>query len=306
MKFLFFLFFLFSSLSCGSCYTKPLKIVATIPPLASLVKSLVGDAGEVRLLLESEGSPHSYYMKPSDLLTVESADIILWIGPELESFLVPILEKVDKKSVKVFSALSVKDLVTYGYRCVSDGHHAQCHHHHGDLDPHIWLDPYNMILVAEALKESLIHQFPSLKNILEENFKELKTKLANLDQKVKNILRNSSSQSFFVIHDALQYLEESANLKPSLPMSTHPESGLTIRRLRTLKKIVRLEKVRCLFGDKAYDPELLAKFARKLNLSYKILDVLGYRDYDTPLDYEDMMTSLVLNMSSCLTAARKP
>jgi zinc transport system substrate-binding protein len=139
-----------------------------------------------------------------------------------------------------------------------------------------------------------------MKSRLNANYTLLQKKLERLNEDLNTILKKAPSSSFFVIHDALQYIEKRYGITRALQMNTTPEKGLTLRRLRVLKKLKRERDVKCLFGDSAYDPALLKKFARKLGVSYQMLDVLGYGPDHQPLAYEKMMRLLAGNIKTCL------
>lgn len=66
---------------------KPLKIVTSIRPLALLAQELVGSEDEVIQLLTADRSPHHYQLTVSDRQKMEQAELIVWVGPELETFL---------------------------------------------------------------------------------------------------------------------------------------------------------------------------------------------------------------------------
>lgn len=63
------------------------RIVATILPIHSIVAALAGDAYEVELLVPASASPHGYSMRPSEARRLQNADMVVWVGPDLETFL---------------------------------------------------------------------------------------------------------------------------------------------------------------------------------------------------------------------------
>lgn len=63
------------------------SVVASIKPVHSLVAGVMGDTGTPHLLVRGAGSPHTYALRPSDAAALESASIVFWVGPEMETFL---------------------------------------------------------------------------------------------------------------------------------------------------------------------------------------------------------------------------
>jgi len=91
------------------------KVVASIKPIHSLVAAVMEGVGEPGLIVEGAGSPHAYALKPSQAQMLESANVIFWIGHELEAFLEKPLETVgaNAKSIELIDA---HDLVKLGFR----------------------------------------------------------------------------------------------------------------------------------------------------------------------------------------------
>lgn len=287
----------FLSISQGkAASSSSLKIIATIPPLASIAKDLLGKAADVTLLLEKDVSPHSYYLRPSEVRLLKGADLILWVGPGMETFLTPLFQKGELKNL---SMIESEGLRLYPYAC-EHSNDSHCFHHHDGIDPHVWLDVKNMILFLTALKKRIEAGYPTLSIDLERRYLALRGQLETLDKATQETLKNVPF-SFFVAHDALQYLEKSYGLKRSLPLSLTPENGVSLKRLRELRQTTKNKEIKCLFADKFYDPDLLKKFADKLGLSYQVLDVLGYNEFGDPLPYEMTLSTLAKTIRDCLT-----
>jgi zinc transport system substrate-binding protein len=68
------------------------QVVATIKPVHSLVASVMEGVGTPHLLVQGGGSPHAYALKPSDARLLEDAELVFWVGEDLESFLEKPLE----------------------------------------------------------------------------------------------------------------------------------------------------------------------------------------------------------------------
>ncbi|WP_416898340.1 MAG: zinc ABC transporter substrate-binding protein [Minwuia sp.] len=75
------------SLSFTAAKSETPKVVASIQPVHSIVASVMAGVGEPHLLLKPGTSPHSYAMKPSDAAALNGADLVVWVGPAIETFL---------------------------------------------------------------------------------------------------------------------------------------------------------------------------------------------------------------------------
>jgi zinc transport system substrate-binding protein len=91
------------------------KVVASIKPIHSLVAAVMEGVGEPGLIIEGAGSPHTYALRPSQAQMLEQANVVFWVGHELEAFLEKQLETVgaNAKSVELIDA---HNLVKLGFR----------------------------------------------------------------------------------------------------------------------------------------------------------------------------------------------
>ncbi len=80
------------SLGTAAAQTSPPQVVASIGPVHSLVAGVMGEVGEPQLLIKGAASPHSYSLKPSDAEALRRADLVFWVGEDLETFLEKPLE----------------------------------------------------------------------------------------------------------------------------------------------------------------------------------------------------------------------
>jgi zinc transport system substrate-binding protein len=64
-----------------------IKVVTTIKPLHSLVSSVMDGVSEPSLIIEGTNNPHTFVFKPSHAKLLEEADMVFWIGEDLEAFM---------------------------------------------------------------------------------------------------------------------------------------------------------------------------------------------------------------------------
>ena len=74
-------------------------VVVTIKPLYSLVAQLTEGIETPVLLMKQMQSPHHYTMRPSERRLLENAGIIVWLGPQLESYLGKIIQQKNPESI---------------------------------------------------------------------------------------------------------------------------------------------------------------------------------------------------------------
>lgn len=107
------------------------SVVTSIKPVHSLVAAVMKGVGEPKLLVDGASSPHGYQMKPSQAGELQNADVVFWVGPELESFLVKPVETIagSAQSVALIDAAGVTKLEPREGGTFE--HHD--HHHEGEV-----------------------------------------------------------------------------------------------------------------------------------------------------------------------------
>ena len=130
-----------SILSYVSFANAETKVIASIKPLHSLVSYVMDGVGKPGILVDGSSSPHTFQLKPSHAEMLQEADIVFWIGEDLESFLESPLESIATNSKHI--ALMESDeieLLKFREKNIFEDHddhdehddHADGHGDHGD------------------------------------------------------------------------------------------------------------------------------------------------------------------------------
>ena len=110
------------------------NVVTSLKPIHSLVSAVMEGVGEPTLIVEGAGSPHAYALKPSQAQSLESADVVFWVGDELEAFLEKPLQTI-AANAKSVALIDAHDLIKLKFRdggAFDDhGHEEKGHDDHG-------------------------------------------------------------------------------------------------------------------------------------------------------------------------------
>ena len=110
------------------------KVVTTIKPLHSLVSGVMDGVSNPTLIIEGSNNPHNFSLKPSHAKMLEEADIVFWIGEDLESFMEKPLSSLAKDAVKIsFMDLPSIEKLKFREKNIFDDHDD---HGHDDHDGH--------------------------------------------------------------------------------------------------------------------------------------------------------------------------
>lgn len=120
-------------------------VVASVEPLAMVLREIYGDHARVVTLLAPNQSPHHPMLSPQQVLTLRQADLLVWLGPEADPAVAPLVAARHGLSL----ALTALPGVAVRRNDVDEHGHPQP----GAVDPHLWLNPDNMIALAKAVGE---------------------------------------------------------------------------------------------------------------------------------------------------------
>lgn len=91
------------------------SVVASIKPIHSLLAGVMGGTGRPILLVPGGASPHTFSLRPSDARALEDADIVVWVGEDLESFLVQPLDALASDAY-ILELSRAEGIMLHGFR----------------------------------------------------------------------------------------------------------------------------------------------------------------------------------------------
>ena len=325
-----FILTIISFLSLFSSVNAEIKVVASIKPIHSLASYLMDGIAKPDLIVDGYSSPHGFALKPSHAKMLQNADIIFWVGEDLENFLVKPLNSIAKKAEKI-ELMEIKGLEKLKFRERNifdgheghdeyghdedghkeddhdehghdeDGHKEDDHdehghdehegHAHGEYDPHIWLDPENAKVILNEMVEHLIENDEKNASTYKKNLKKAQKDLDKLLKKVKSDL-NKDFKSI-VFHDAYQYFEKrfDVNVLGAFTVNTDVMPGA--EQLAEIREIIEHDKVSCIFSEPQFNPDIINAVAKDMDIQTGVLDPLG-----ATLDPgKDLYFDLIKNMS---------
>jgi len=268
-------------------------VVTTISPLYSLLSALTKGVVEVKLLIPPKASPHAFQLRPGVIKALNAADVVVWIGPTMETTLASLMKKQSYQS-KILTVLEMPGITSYGKRCHS------CGHDEDHNDPHVWLDVNNAKVIVMAVQRRLIEKFPALKVALTANGKRLIQRLDDLDQELAHRFKGLSNVPFAVFHDGYQYFEKAYKLSQPVVLHLIPghHSFLSVKKRQALLETLRNKKVQCIFTEPQFSKDLPKRLAQELGMRMIEIDPLG----DISTSYVVMMQKLGHTLSKCLQA----
>ena len=277
-------------------------VVASIKPVHALVAGVMQGVGEPLLLVPGGASPHEHSLKPSDARTLSAAQVVFWIGPELESFLVkPLANAPTARSMALLDAPGVTILP------LRAGGAWEAHDHDHDPAPtasrdvHLWLDPVNAAAMVRQMVAVLGAADPARQAEYARNGAALIERLDRLNQQLASALAPVREQPYLVFHDAYQYFERRYGLNAVGSVVLKPEQRPGAKRVADIQARVRERKVRCVFSEPQFQPALVETIIAGSAARRGVLDPLGADLPAGPDAYFQLLQGLADALRGCLS-----
>ncbi len=284
-------------LAAGHAAAAP-RVVATIPPIHALVAGVMAGIAAPALLLPGTVSPHSYALKPSDARRLAGADVIVAVGPTLESFLDRPLRHLARRAriVMLTRDAGIDLLTSFAHR----GERSEDSHDPAAANPHIWLDPRNAIRIVDHVVTVLGEVDPEHRDRYRSNGAATKARLGTLDRSLDDTLSPIRAAPFMVAHDAYAYLVRRYRLNLVGAFHRTPEQAPGARHIASLRARMARLGVRCVFSAPQSASRAVAASARHAGGRAATLDPLGLGIAPGPQAYDRLMRRLAAALAGCL------
>jgi zinc transport system substrate-binding protein len=309
-------FVLCLGLSTASAWAADLrspKVVVSIKPIHSLVAGVMQGVAEPRLLVTGGGSPHGYVLRPSEARGLADADLVVWVGGEMESFMVKPLSTLGRNARQLELAeelesqlLPLREGGSWEAHAHAGGDHEpeaaerheehERHGEHGEYNQHLWLDPQLAQQIVTKTGDALADIDPAHGNQYRENAARLKERLGSLDARLKAKLAPVKKVPYVVFHDAYQYFETAYGLNAVGSVTIDPERRPGARRIREIREKIKELNARCVFSEPQFEPRLVATVIEGTGARTGVLDPLGARLPAGPESYFLLLNALADNL----------
>lgn len=317
---------------------EPPAIVTDIAPVHSLVSQVMAGVGEPALLLDQSDNPHSVNLRPSQARMLEQADLVVWVGAELEPWLERALDGLSHAETLELIDLPVTTLRNFDTPHDHDhdeddhagdhddhdhdehdhdghdhGEHEHEHEHddhaeagddhghvHTGVDPHAWLSPDNGRAWLGAIAAELAARDPENAATYEANAKAAIAEIDALDARITAQLAPFEGGEIVTFHDALRYFSDAYPIDVLGSVKPGDASTPSAAALAELRDLVADHGVVCVFGEPGVDTGLLDAITSETGLGTGVLDVTGATLTPGPDLYGAVLGGLADEIAACL------
>lgn len=250
-----------------------LTVYTSFYTMSDFTKKIGGDKVEVITLLPPGVEVHDWEPSASDMAKLEKGKILIYSGAGMEHWIEKVASSL--KNDKLILVEASKNVVLLNSQEEHEGHdHDHETHHHGQVDPHVWLNPKNAKLQMEEIKKGLIQADPANANYYEENYKKYAQELGTLDQELKEMLEPLEKREIIVSHSAFGYFCAAYHLEQEAIRGISPEEEPSPARLSELVDFAKEHQVKVIFFEETVSPKVSEVIAREVGAEVMMLSPL--------------------------------
>lgn len=255
------------------------RVVASIKPIHSILAGLMAGTEGPDLLVGEGKIPYGYELTEQQKTDLKSADIVFWVGPELEKFLVEPIKQL-KDGARVNALLDNPELKVLPSRWSED---------ETKRDPFFWLDSRNAVILVDELARELISADAPRAHLYKRNRAALLARVAELDRRLEYSYRGMKSGIAMAYYDTFQYFEQAYALKIRDVVVESPVNSIQAEKLLTGRAKLAEGYYTCLLTESHMAmPDLpLLMGGAKVNIGK--LDSFGSRFTPGPELYFELM-----------------
>ncbi len=293
--------------TCSFAASSP-TIMVSIKPFYNICARVMQSVGTPNLLLTKNASPHDYQLKPSDAKLINSSDLVIWGGPELEGYLQKPIRSLANRNLDLagipgLTLLPMRTSNNWESHSHDHGHDHDHHHDHSHAhmvnDPHFWLEPDNAIIIATAIADRLADIDPEHAKIYKNNATEFAKEINQQKKLWKKHIASYNQKPYIVSHDAYQYFNRYFSLDGVGAISLHPEIPPSAQRIKQIQGLLAAEKVSCIFSEPQFNYKIIDSLIAGTKVHKGELDPLGQDKDIGPQGYFVLIGDLVNNFVTC-------
>lgn len=213
----------------------PLRVLVSIKPLQLAAVAVGGaEVQVVDVLLDPRVSPHDYQLRPSDRSKLDNAEVVLWVGPELEHFLQPALKTLSGR----IEAVALQD---------------------GVADPHIWMDPVAMQKVVQRIAEIYAGLRPAQADLFRANAAHIQADLQREDQRLRQLFPvGQPRRGYMVEHDAYSRFEARYGLGHLAALTDMADLPPSVSGMLQIRQLLDSGEASCVLAEAQQSTQLHA------------------------------------------------
>jgi zinc transport system substrate-binding protein len=282
---------------------EPLDVVAGFAPLAELATRIGGDRVNVTNLTAPGGSAHDLELTPKQTEELEGADLVVWLGLRFQPSVADAVGQLPESQAKVdvLDGLTLQDAGEGGHEGEgeehaegeepADGEEHEGEEQEGGKDPHVWVDPGNVISMIAPIQAALTSLDPSGADSYAANAASYQADLEKLVADITAGLATCSTRTVVTSHDAFGYFTNRFDLEQLPIAGLSPDDEPSPKELAEIAEAAKEAGVKAVFFEDSLPPGLSETVANEIGADIAVLnpiETITQEDLDAGRGYLDV------------------
>ncbi|WP_440109067.1 metal ABC transporter substrate-binding protein [Paenibacillus sp. QZ-Y1] len=278
-----------------------LNVEVSFYPMYEFTKNVAGDLANVHTLVPAGTEPHDWEPTPKDMASMEKADVLVYNGAGMESWIDQVTNTLSNDKLIQVEASHGIDLLEgteedeheheHGDADTTEVHehadeaNAEEHDHnhdaeaeeghahdHGGLDPHVWLSPALAVKEVRNIEAGLAQAAPEHAEQFKQNADAYVAKLEALDQDFKTAVANSKRKDFITQHAAFGYLAKEYGLQQVPIAGLSPEQEPSAAQMASVIHFAKEHQVKTIFFETLVSSKVSETIASEVGAKTAVLN----------------------------------
>lgn len=271
-----------------------LSVITTFYPIYDFTQNIVGEEGDVDLLIPAGTEPHDFEPSAKQIAQMQEADAFVYHDENMEAWVPDTVEGWEDGNPSVIKG--TEDIQLMSGSEEHEENEEQGHSH--EYDPHTWVDPKLAIKEVEAIRDQLSQDYPDRKEAFEENAENYINELEDLDQEYETSLSNAQQKSFVTQHAAFAYLAKEYGLNQVSISGLSPDEEPSPERLAELKDYVEEHDIDYVYFEENASDKIAKTLADEVGVELEVLNPLESLTDDQMDNEEDYISVMRDNLTA--------
>ncbi|NEU60077.1 metal ABC transporter substrate-binding protein [Paenibacillus sp. ALJ109b] len=278
-----------------------LNVEVSFYPMYEFTKNVAGDLANVHTLVPAGMEPHDWEPTPQDIASIEKADVLVYNGAGMESWIDQVTDSLSNSKLIQVEASHGIDLLEgseedehdHDHGDTTDTHdhadeatteeHDHDHdaeaeeghthdHDHGGLDPHVWLSPALAVKEVRNIEAGLAQAAPEHADQFKQNADAYIAKLEALDQDFKAAVADSKRKDFITQHAAFGYLAQEYGLQQVPIAGLSPEQEPSAAQMASVIDFAKEHQVKTIFFETLVSSKVSETIANEVGAKTAVLN----------------------------------
>ncbi|WP_346877818.1 metal ABC transporter solute-binding protein, Zn/Mn family [Clostridium sp. UBA5712] len=244
-----------------------INIVTSFYGMKALTEEIGGDKVSIESVIPEGSEPHDFDIKAKDMKAIEEADIFIYNGAGMESWIEDVEAAISGKELIVVEASKGVELINADEEDEEDGEHEG--HNHSGKDPHTWLGLSEAKIQGENIKNALVEKDAKNKEYYEENLKKFNEKIDSIIKEYNPKFKELANKNFVTGHATFGYLCRDFGLIQKSIEGVFAEGEPSPKELQNLMEYCKGNNIKTIFVEELISTQLSDTLAKEVGAQTK-------------------------------------